>query len=438
LAIHRHFIRNVAIALAIATAVPAFAQEAPSPEKIQQLEQKLDELLRQAAEIREQLNQLKPPAPAPSDDLLNVEVAPAPASPEAPVAPATPDGAIADVQTVENRSDPSTAKVFNPDIAAIGTFLSHAGQDNPYEFGSDAKRAPFSMEEAELSLEAFIDPYAKGKFFISVSPEGVELEEGFAQFLSLPYGLTAKAGKTKATFGKANTWHTHARPWADQPLVIHNFFGDEGMSDAGLSVSKLFTNDFAVVEATGEVYSGDVDGVFARTNQNDLFYNAHLKAFRDLSENSNVELGGSYARGSLPDAGGSNQFTGVDLTYRWKPLQRSDRSFIGRVEAITNDREDTDRQLFGFYASGDYKFAQRWIAGLRVDRADRAHPLTDDAVPGRRFTDRGASATLTFWPSEFSQLRGQLRRISYGGLEPVTEFLLQLQFSIGAHGAHTF
>jgi len=53
--------------------------------------------------------------------------------------------------------------------------------------------------------------------------------------------------------------------------------------------------------------------------------------------------------------------------------------------------------------------------------------------------DRGVSATLTFWPSEFSQIRGQLRRTHYGIIDRTyNELLLQLQFAIGAHGAHTF
>jgi len=32
------------------------------------------------------------------------------------------------------------------------------------------------------------------------------------------------------------------RPWIDQPLVIHNFFGEEGLNDAGISVSRTFSN----------------------------------------------------------------------------------------------------------------------------------------------------------------------------------------------------
>ena len=88
-----------------------------------------------------------------------------------------------------------------------------------------------------------------------------------------------------------------------QPLVIHNLFGDEGLNDAGISVSKTFSNPWNIyLEATGEAFKGDVENVFQRRSLNDLFYNAHLKAFRDISENSNIEVGTSYSRGALANA----------------------------------------------------------------------------------------------------------------------------------------
>ena len=118
------------------------------------------------------------------------------------------------------------------------------------------------------------------------------------------------------------------------------------------------------------------------------------------------------------------------MTYRWKPLERGlYNSFIARLEAIANRRGDD--HLNGFYASADYQLARRWYTGVRLDSSDR---FADGAIP----TDRGVSATLTFWPSEFSQVRGQLRRTRYGDARTVNELLLQLQFSIGAHGAHVF
>jgi len=412
-------------------AQPLFAQS--QDDQLQQLEKKLDELVRQTTELRQEIDKLKgtaPAQPAEAEDLTKVtEITPSAAPPAAAPEQAAAAPALTDVQTINNQVNPGASKVFNPDTSVIGNFIGRAGQANPYEFGPDNQRPPMTLDEAEIAFEAFVDPYMKAKFFFSVTPEGIDVEEGYANVLTLPYDLTAKIGKMKATFGKDNTWHTHVRPWVDQPLVIHNFFGDEGLNDRGVSLSKSFTNNFAFVEATAEAFSGDVPDVFVRRDNNDLFYNGHLKMFKDISENSNIELGTSYARGNASgDAAVRNQFGGVDVTYRWKPLQQGlYRGFIGRFEGIVDDRSDTDRRLKGFYASGDYQLGQRLFTGLRLDRADRGNA-----------TDKGISATLTFWPSEFSQFRGQLRRTSYGGAKTVTELLMGMQFSIGAHGAHSF
>ncbi len=81
-------------------------------------------------------------------------------------------------------------------------------------------------------------------------------------------------------------------------------------------------------------------------------------------------------------------------------------------------------------SSGDYQLARRWFAGARFDRSGRA---TDASL-----TDNGGSFLLTFWPSEFSQVRGQYRRTNYARGRNANEFLFQFQFSIGAHGAHPF
>ena len=85
---------------------------------------------------------------------------------------------------------------------------------------------------------------------------------------------------------------------------------------------------------------------------------------------------------------------------------------------------------FGMYGSGDYQFARRWFAGARYDWSERA----DDSS----LVDKGGSLLLTFWPSEFSQIRGQYRRTRYAEGVNANELLFQFLFSIGAHGAHVF
>src|SRR5207244_8750811 len=84
----------------------------------------------------------------------------------------------------------------------------------------------------------------------------------------------------------------------------------------------------------------------------------------------------------------------------------------------------------GYYVSVHYQFARPWFAGARVDRAHRASDAS--------LLDNGGSIMLTYWPSEFSQVRGQYRRTNYADGPSANELLFQIQFSIGAHGAHPF
>ncbi len=434
----RQSFRITSILLMLGAAVlPLQAQpvSADAAERLQKLEQRLDELQRENDALRGEIDTLKrdlgteavaAPAPAEAEDLTKIDIAPA-----APAEPTPEPTSEPVIEVVQNQPAPGAGKVFNPDISAIGNFVGKMGDLNEFD-----ERASASLEESELSFQAFVDPYAQAKFFVAVGPEGAEVEEGFINFIALPHDLTAKVGKLKASFGKINLLHTHARPWIDTPLVLNNFFGGEGLADSGVSVSRIFPNRHNIfVEATGEVYSGNAEGVFEAQNRNDLFYLGHLKAYHDLSEQSNLEIGTSFARGTAPETGGTSEFGGLDVTYRYKPLERGlYRSFISRTELVANRRSGSDDHAFGFYTSADYQFARRWFAGIRLDQTDRIQFDAGDPT----LTDRGASLTLTFWPSEFSQLRAQARRTRYGNGPSVNELLMQVQFSIGAHGAHTF
>jgi len=182
------------IGLIIAT--PLAAQQTIE-QRVQQLERRLDDLSRQMSDVRQQLDQLKGVAPPPSaatEDLTKIETV----HQLAPPTPTAPQPSLTDVQTINNVLTPGASKVFNPDISVIGNFLGKAGQRNPYEFGPDGMRPPMQLDEAEVAFQAFVDPYAKANFFLSLTPEGIDVEEGYANFVTLPYDLTAKAGKMKA------------------------------------------------------------------------------------------------------------------------------------------------------------------------------------------------------------------------------------------------
>jgi len=390
---------------------PVLAQAADQAQVLQQ----------QIAQLRQELSARIAALEAQLAALQAVAETPAP-PPPAPM----PSGGLAN------------SKVFNPDMAVVGNFLGFAGRNvvNP--------SPALEMAESEASFQAVIDPYARGDFFLSFGEEGVGLEEGFVTFTEVPGKLLVKVGKMRAAFGKVNTMHTHALSWADRPLVTGNLLGGEdGINDAGVSVARLIPAGSLFLEATGQVFRGDSgDTLFRSSSRGDLSYVGHLRAYHDLTESTNLDLGASMSRGHNPagvvDGIDLGRFTttlfGADVSLRWRPLTRAIyHQFIGRSELVWSHRQqfDGEQRGLGYYVSADYQFARRWFAGARYDHSARAEAAS--------LVDSGAAAVLTYRPSEFSQIRGQYRHVRFGDSRPAAnEMLFQVQFSIGAHGAHVF
>jgi len=400
------------------------------------IQQQIDQLKQQLQALQDQLSKVtsqppaEPPAAAPP-----AQAAQAAAEPTATVPPGAEGAGGPSGSLPVYGAGAASSKVFNPDMAVIGDFLGAAGHNtvNP--------SPAMQMHESEASFQAVVDPYARADFFISFGEEGVDLEEGFVTFPALPGGLLVRAGKMRAAFGKVNTLHNHVIPWADRPVVTANLLnGEDGIDDAGFSVARLIPNPWIFLEATGQVFRGDSGELFTSSKPGDLSYVGHLRGYHDINENTNIDLGASYARGhnasGVVDGTDIGRFItqlgGFDATMRWRPLQRSIyHSFVGRSEVVWSRRQQPqgEQDSTGFYLSGDYQFARRWFTGARYDRSDRADTSA---------LDSGQSLTLTYWPSEFSQIRGQYRRTRYAQTETANEFLFQFQFSIGAHGAHPF
>jgi len=432
------FVRPSLLAVtALAVSSSAFAQTgAASPQDVAALKVQIEQLQKQIEALQQQIVALQAAAPA-------APATPAAAPPGAAAAqPAgqPPAGTTAQVPTgAAGAGGPegqlpvygntsALSKIFNPDMAVIGNFIGAAGKN-------DVDPMPaLKLNEAEMSFQAIVDPYARADFFLSASPDGFEIEEGFITFPTLPGGVLMKVGKMKAQFGKVNTMHSHVLPWVDEPLPMRNLLGgDEGLNDSGISVSKLILNPVLFLEATGEVFNGDND-LFKSYKRSDLAYVGRLRGYRDVTEGTNLDVGTSFTYGHN-DAGPdfTTKVFAVDATIRYRPLRRAIyRRFIGRTELFWSRRQQptADAHAFGAYVSGEYQFAQRWFAGARYDVSDRA---TDASL-----RDTSGSLLLTYWPSEFSQIRGQYRLTNYAEGPRANEFLFQFLFSIGAHGAHVF
>jgi hypothetical protein len=414
-------VRSSLLVAAIAlSAAPAAGQTAPDQPTPQQLREELDRLRSEFETVRDAYGarlaaleaRLKtldtavpgaaPPATATPPATVPPATPPVAAPPAAtPPATATPPTAPVDVQVPPGATGAggpagslpvyggaaAASKIFNPDIAVIGNFLGAIGENDV------SPRPAFEMNEAEATFQAVVDPYARADFFLSFSPEGVEIEEGFLTFTALPGGLLAKVGKFKQQVGKTNTLHPHQLPWVDRPIVIENLLGsDEGLNDSGVSVSRLINNPWLFLEATGEVYQGS-SSVFRSFERSDVSWVGRVRGYRDLTEATNLDVGGSIAYGNNDVGPGfTTRLIGVDATFRYRPLRRAVyRRFMGRTELFWSRREETpgDISAFGAFASGEYQFARRWFAGARYDWSERAYDSS--------LTDKGPSLVLTFW-----------------------------------------
>jgi len=421
-----------------ATTAPATTSDSDLAQHIRELEDRVIALEGQVRMLKAAAAQPAPAQPGaaqPAESTAQAAAVPQPAP--TPAAPATQAEALAATQGPNlGGAGASAAKALNPDISVIGDFIGAMGGNSEQNTVSLQPIPAFQMHESEIGLQSIIDPYARGDFFISFGEEGVNLEEGYITFTALPGSFVAKVGKMRSAFGKVNTMHNHVLPWVDRPLVTNNLVaGEDGINDAGFSVERILPAPKGIfLEATGQLFRGDSGDVFQSSQRSDVSAVAHLRGYHDLNESTNLDLGVSYARGH--NDLGTNFLThlyGVDATLRWKPLRRSIyHSFVGRSEFIWSDRQQlpATQKSFGYYASADYQLARRWFVGGRFDHSDRSR---NDGL-----ADKGGSVTLTYWPSEFSQLRGQYRFTRYANNIDANELFFQLIFSLGAHGAHPF
>jgi len=334
------------------------------------------------------------------------------------------------------------SNLANPAIGFNALFRADAipRLDRPYGF---------SFEEAEMSVISTVDPYwtLAGNFVFS--PGGVDPEEVFATTSVIP-DIGLKVGKIRAAFGKHGTFHTHAFPFIEPPIVMGNVIGEEGFKDAGMEAGWLTPLPW-YCEVTAGAYQAaglDVDhpldlGSPAHGNIPVL---GHLKNQVDLTDNTTAEAGGSALTGMGADGLHHSAF-GADLTVKNVPLQQSNqRGMILAAEYLRRETSGggwTRRDADGWFGSAQVRWSQVWWTGLRVE--DALHGTND--VLGQWGTGTGrihkASANVAWAASEFSTLRAEYalaKIVPDGGRPSVLDHrvMVQASFTIGFHPPHAY
>ncbi|QQR81918.1 MAG: hypothetical protein IPJ69_07500 [Deltaproteobacteria bacterium] len=121
---------------------------------------------------------------------------------------------------------------------------------------------------------------------------------------------------------------------------------------------------------------------------------------------------------------------GGDFFLKWKPSAETSVSWqteymCRRYQGMTSTDQDG-----GLYTSIDYQFLKRWHAGLRYDRLGLPEGLITK--------EWKVTPAIAFDPTEFSRLRLQYAYDKTSISPAVQSVVLQLQFSMGVHGAHAF
>lgn len=326
------------------------------------------------------------------------------------------------------RTAPSTL----PDISVIGDFQASYRNNTKRNFDA-------GINEAELSLQSVVDPYARADFFFTVGKDpatgkfGLDLEEGFLTTLSLPAHLQLKVGKFRSSLGRINPVHPHALPFISLPDAYENYFG-EGINDEGASLSWLIPNSLFYQELVVQLTDGPIDSPsFLRSVGNTYLELAHLKNFFDLSANATLEFG-------LSGITGANSFNlrtnigAIDLTYKWKPVQfNTYKSFTWQSEAyFSNANIPNDKVVnsFGMYSFINFQFSKRLFFTGMYSYSNKPYSAST--------RENSYSATIGWYATEFQKIEIEGKTTTSNVEKEQSRVLLRWIFVIGTHGAHQY
>lgn len=347
-----------------------------------------------------------------------------------------------DVSHAQTRS--MYSNLANPAIGLNALFSGEIAPDLPGAYGLD-------FNSAELSVISVVDPYWTLVANVTFTPDEVDPEEVWAQTLRIP-GISLKVGKIRASFGKHGQLHTHAFPFVQAPIIVANTIGDEGFKDPGAEAAWLTPVPWFMELTAGVYRAAEIDDEnpldFGSEEHGNVPFGGRLRSQLDLSENTTMEIGVSGLSGKGADDHRHSVY-GADITFRNVPARASNRrgwilqgEYIGKGTTL----DDTfHREQRGGFAALQYRFSQRWWAGIRGERAldaftdVLADPDTGDLIAGD--VSRG-SVNVAWTPSEFSYVRLEY---SYAHAEDGTGFerddrrlMLQMNYTIGYHPAHAY
>jgi hypothetical protein len=331
-----------------------------------------------------------------------------------------------------------------PDISFVGQAKGLFSTDR-----RDDDRRRTGLAEGEIAIQGFVYPNVKAEAYLVGAPaedEPLRFEEGFLTFLGIRKNLNVWLGRKFVPFGRTGEQHSHSWLYARQLLPFRNLVAEEALVGDGigfrytLPTGKLFTNlavGYWSGEGAGEISGapfGDDVAAGPGAGFDRRFLSARLWTGYALSPNSELELGGSYARGrsEIVDdeenriGRGDVTLTGLDLSYRL--FLANNRRLLLRTEHFgyrPNDIGGGIRKARGYYGLANYRFNPRDDIGLLYERSGFPQ------APNERETAYSLIYTRRFTEQFYGRIMG-----THGdrpGEGSYSEARVQFTFGLGPH-----
>ncbi len=316
--------------------------------------------------------------------------------------------------------------IMNPDISIVvdvqALFTDDKDNDN---------RNKVRIPEAELALQAFLYPGVRADFVAAFEQhyEGdnveteVDIEEAYASFLDLPFGMQLEAGRKLMNLGKFNPVHPHHWRVAQTPLVLEHLFGHHPWYDDGAQLSVLVPNPWDLYAKAGfGIFNGKDPG---HAHEQNVDWDGHVYLARSsfdlpVSDEASCVVGYSAAW----DEGGNTALHDVDATlnYRWPMTYRK---LKWHNELIYADIDDINTNSLGLFSILSHTLDKYWEIGLRYDWAELLHDDDKD--------EWAAGAFLTYYFTHSMYLRGEYRYTDRPGGDKENAFIIQFVWGLGPH-----
>lgn len=393
----------------------------------------------------------------------------------------------ANAQEEHEHHDHSVLEELNPSVSLVVDALfyhenseeglSHIKEEMPgfgHAHGEDdhghGQQNGFNLREVEVHLSGEVDGYFSASSTFSFSEDHAEVETAEIETTSMPWGLSAKAGKFFSGFGIINSQHPHQWDFSDQPLIYELALGDHGLNDIGVQATWQAPLPFSL-QVGAEALQGDNEALFAYEGDGELPQHngprlgvAWLKGGPNLGHRHNLEFGVFGAGGIHQEiheesAGtnnyldGNSYFAGADTQYRYNAhgdRGKGDLTFQAEyfrrskhLDLTASDDPGTpiggqlDSDQDGYYVQALYGFLPRWRGGFRWEQVGLVNDVQEPDSPLESFGDSWrASAMVDFSPSVNSRIRLQASNGDYTteeGPQNVWEGYVQLLVTLGTH-----